>query len=117
MFGATRSRAILCRLTESQNCVVAPVLRRLGWPVFRSDDICAVRELLAQFPGSVVILGADGSDESIWLACAKLTQPTSLGDVLLIGSPTPHNRRLARFVGAQALIADPVEVSEWIQPM
>src|SRR5262245_21294251 len=107
-------RAIVALNDVSQTQLVERVLRRIGWSAVRASSATEVRERLAEAPGSTVVLGTELADESAWLTCAKLSQPVAQTRVLIIGPNTPRNRMKARTAGAAALLADPVEVAEWV---
>jgi hypothetical protein len=103
-------------LEASQAKLIRVGLRRLGWPVRLARSPSEVGQMLSAAPGSIAILGTEQDDESNWLTCAKAKVCGAATTVLLIGSDTPRNHRLAHFVGASALLSDPVEVADWIPP-
>jgi len=112
----SRPRIVLSLLEANQAELIRIGLRRLGWVVLMARSPSEVGQLLATAPGSTAILGTEQDDESNWLTCAKVKLADSASTVLLIGPDTPRNHRLANFVGATALLSDPVEVADWVPP-
>jgi len=110
-------RVVLAVPDAPQADMIQRVLRRLGWPVQRAATSDEVRAQLCESPYAVAILGIDLTDESGWLTCAKLTRPRGQTTVLIVGPDTPRNQMMARAAGASALLADPVEVADWLPPM
>jgi DNA-binding response OmpR family regulator len=106
--------AVVAVSDPTQAQLVECVLRRLGWAAVRVASAAEVRERLAETPGAVVILGTALADESGWLTCAKLAHPAGRTKVLIVAPDTPLNRMQAHAAGATALLADPVEISEWV---
>lgn len=81
-------------------------LRRLGWDIYRARVGPEVRRLARMLEPDLVVLDTDLDGESGWLTCAKLKQERPTGEVVLTtGEDTPHNRALADFVGASALLS------------
>jgi response regulator RpfG family c-di-GMP phosphodiesterase len=106
-----RPRIVLAGLRAEQAERIRPVLRRLGWPVQEVESGERIGRILERAPGSVVIVATEGGEESGWLVCAKLTHADPKARVVLVGPDTDRHQRLARFAGAAALVADPVEAA------
>jgi DNA-binding response OmpR family regulator len=77
-------------------------LRRAGWRVYRATDCGGLRRLAWRALPEVVVLPADGFDESGWLTCAKLLRASPRLRVILVGPA--GEQAYARFVGAEALL-------------
>jgi hypothetical protein len=77
-------------------------LRRAGWRVYRATDCAGLRRLAWRAMPEVVVLPADGFDESGWLTCAKLLRASPRLRVILVGPA--GEQAYARFVGAEALL-------------
>jgi DNA-binding response OmpR family regulator len=81
-------------------------LRRAGWRVFRAATIDSVRDLAHRVGPEVVVLPADGSDESGWLTCAKLLEAMPGLRAIVVGKPTADGTEFARFIGATLVPGD-----------
>ena len=112
----SRSCAVVATVNGQTSALVKRVLHRLGWQVKEAANAAEVRRKILVDSSRTVILSTDLIDESGWLTCAKIKHLTRRVDVYLLGPDTPRNRRLARFVGATAFLADPVELGEWLEP-
>src|SRR5437016_5408891 len=98
-------RSVVLALPESAVAAeTAGRLRQSGWRVHRVADCESLRGLTCRMTPEVVVLPADGSDESGWLTCAKLLRAIPGLRVIVIGEQTVHGAQLARFIGAEALI-------------
>ena len=109
-------RAVVALPDRQQALIVRRLLQRLGWQVIEAGSAAEARELLDDRTSSVAVLATELIDETGWLACAKVKCLAGSADVVLVGPETPHNRRFARFVGAVALLADPVAIAQWLPP-
>ena len=98
---ATRT-AVLALPESTLSAATAVRLRRSGWRVFPAATCDAVRGLVSRVTPEVVVLPADGSDESGWLTCAKLLRTSPRLRVILVGDPTADGPGYVRFVGAEA---------------
>jgi DNA-binding response OmpR family regulator len=81
-------------------------LRRAGWRVFHASTGDDVRELADDIGPEVVVLPADGSDESGWLTCAKLLEATPELGVIVVGKAAADEPDFARFIGATLVPGD-----------
>jgi hypothetical protein len=81
-------------------------LRRAGWRVYRASTIDAARGLAKRLNPEVVVLRADGADESGWLTCAKLLEAMPGLRVIVVGKPTSDDTEFARFIGATLVPGD-----------
>jgi DNA-binding response OmpR family regulator len=108
--------AVVALADEQQTQVIRRALTRLGWQVREAGSAAAARRLVRAGVCSVAILATELYDESGWLTCAKLKLMAQRVDVYLVGPNSPRNRCLARFVGAAALLGDPVEIADWLRP-
>jgi hypothetical protein len=99
---ATRSAVLALPESPLANAT-ADRLRRAGWRVYRATDCAGLRRLAWRVIPEVVVLPADGFDESGWLTCAKLLRASPRLRVILVGEP--GGRAYARFVGAEALVS------------
>jgi DNA-binding response OmpR family regulator len=87
-------------------------LRRDGWDIYLAQTGADVRRLAKQLAPAVVVLDVDLADESGWLLCDKLSREQSGPKVVLVAAEwTPEQERLARFVGAAALIRQQDSIS------
>jgi DNA-binding response OmpR family regulator len=78
--------------------------RRLGWEVHLTTSGPEARCLARTLGPSVVVLDTDLVEESGWLTCDKLIRERPRQRVVLLSpNPTEQDRRLAEFVGAEAL--------------
>jgi DNA-binding response OmpR family regulator len=93
-------------LALPESAQIADRLRRSGWRVYRVADCDALRRLTCHMTPDVVVLPADGADESGWLTCAKLMRAIPRLRVIVVGEPTAEAADLARFVGAEAVSSD-----------
>ena len=98
---ATRS-AVLALPDSPLARDTADRLRRSGWRVYRATACAGLRRLAWQVMPEVVVLQADGFDESGWLTCVKLLRASPRLRVILVGSP--EGQSYARFVGAETLV-------------
>jgi hypothetical protein len=100
-------RAVILALPESV-LLTATIdrLRRAGWRVFQAATINAVRGLARRVAPEVVVLPADGSDESGWLTCAKLLEAMPGLRVIVVSKPTADGTEFARFIGATLVPGD-----------
>jgi DNA-binding response OmpR family regulator len=107
------NRSVVLALPESAvTAEAAERLRRFGWQVHRVADCDALRELTCHTTPDVVVLSADGADESGWLTCAKLMRAMPRLRVLVVGEPTGEATRLARFLGVEAPVPADVGAAE-----
>jgi len=90
----------------------AELLGEAGWRVARVAGCAELRRLCCRRMPDAVVLPADGPDESGWLTCAKLLRAAPRLRVVLVGEPTAVNRRLARFIGATAVVPADVSAAE-----
>jgi DNA-binding response OmpR family regulator len=107
------NRNVVLALPESD--VAAETAERLhgfGWRVHRVADCDALRELTCHMAPDVVVLPADGPDESGWLTCAKLMRAIPRLRVLVVGEPTGEATQMARFIGAEAPVPADVGAAE-----
>ena len=92
-------------------------LRRLGWDIYRAPVGPEVRRLARMLEPDLVVLDTDLDGESGWLTCTKLKQERPAGEVILIaGEDSPHNRVLADFVGASALLTRQHDLVSLLHP-
>jgi DNA-binding response OmpR family regulator len=77
-------------------------LRRSGWRVYRATDCAGLRHLAWRAMPEVVVLPAEGFDESGWLTCVKLLRSSPRLRVILVGPA--GEQAYAQFVGAEALL-------------
>lgn len=110
-------RAVVALPNQQHSLIVRRLLKRMGWQVFDATTAAEARMLLGDVYGEIAVLATELVDETGWLACAKVKCLAGNADVVLVGPETPHNRRFARFVGAVALLADPVGLAEWVPPI
>jgi DNA-binding response OmpR family regulator len=109
--------AVVALPDQQQALVMRRALQRMGWHVREAETAAGARRLIRSGAGSVAVLATELYDESGWLTCAKLKLLAKRVDVYLVGPSTPRNRCFARFVGASALLADPVEIADWLRPL
>lgn len=87
---------------------VAAVVRQCrcrGGLVHEASSVAEVRRLAYLHRSAVVVLDADGKDETGWLTCAKLTRERPACRVVLVSRDLGSEcYRLAHFVGAAALV-------------
>jgi DNA-binding response OmpR family regulator len=101
------TRAVILALPESALLTAtSDRLRRVGWRVFQAGTCDDVRELADRIGPEVVVLPADGSDESGWLTCAKLLEAVPQLRVIVVGKPTADGNEFARFIGATLVPGD-----------
>jgi DNA-binding response OmpR family regulator len=81
-------------------------LRRAGWRTFRARNCDHVHSLAAEVEPEVVVLPADGADESGWLTCVKLLETMPGLRVIVVGSSAADGVEFARFVGATLMPCD-----------
>jgi DNA-binding NarL/FixJ family response regulator len=82
-------------------------LRLRGMEVFTTSNAAAVHALTYEYAPSLVVLDTNLADESGPLVCAKLKISHPDCKVILVGRQlTGESLRLARFVGADAYIAE-----------
>jgi DNA-binding response OmpR family regulator len=80
-------------------------LQRLGWEVQIAASGPEARRLARLISPAVVLLGAEGRQESGWLTCAKLCRELPEQPVVLVADdPERWQRRFATFVGAVRLV-------------
>lgn len=97
------TRSVVLALPESALAhEAADRLRRAGWRVDRAADCAELRRIAWRAVPEVVVLPADGFDESGWLTCAKLLRASPRLRVILVGAP--DGQAYARFVGAEVLV-------------
>jgi DNA-binding response OmpR family regulator len=97
------ARNVVLALPESPvTRETAERLRASGWRVHRVADGEALRRLACRMTPEVVVLPADGTDESGWLTCAKLLTAIPRPRVIVVGELTADAAELARFIGAEA---------------
>jgi DNA-binding response OmpR family regulator len=109
----TVNRSVVLVLPESiVTAEAADRLRKSGWRVHRVADCNALRDLTCHMTPNVVVLPADGPDESGWLTCAKLMRAIPRLRVLVVGEPTGEATRLARFLGAEAPVPADIGAAE-----
>src|SRR3954469_14053416 len=102
-FAGRATRTVILGLPHSTFADdAADRLRRSGWRVYRATDCAGSRRLAWQAVPEVVVLPADGFDESGWLTCAKLLRASPRLRVILVGPA--GEQAYARFVGAEALL-------------
>jgi DNA-binding response OmpR family regulator len=107
------NRNVVLALPESAvTAEAADRLRTLGWRVHRVADCDALRAFTCHTAPNVVVVPADGPDESGWLTCAKLMRAIPQLRVLVVGEPTGEATRLARFIGAEAPVPANVGAAE-----
>jgi DNA-binding response OmpR family regulator len=81
-------------------------LRRQGWDVYQTHGGPEARRLARMMEPELVVLDVDLEGETGWLTCAKLMQERPDGKVLLVCErPDGHDRHMAEFVGAAALLS------------
>ena len=79
---------------------------RLGWRVYLAPSGTVARRLARSAAPAVVVLATNGTEESGWLTCAKLTRELPGQKVVLIDNePRREGRRLSKFVGGAALVS------------
>jgi DNA-binding response OmpR family regulator len=101
------TRAVILALSDS--AMVAATVQRLhraNWRVYRASSCDALRRLTCHMTPDVVVLPADGSDESGWLTCAKLLREIPDLRVIVVGDPTANETEFARFIGATLVPGD-----------
>jgi DNA-binding response OmpR family regulator len=99
------TRAVVLALPDSQlTANTADRLHRAGWRVYRATSISTLRRLACRLEPEVVVVPAEGSDESGWLTCAKLLRGAPQLRVIVVGDKTTKGRALARFIGVEALV-------------
>lgn len=109
------NRGVVLALPDSTlKAVLTERLRQRGWHVWRAASNCELRKLTATHFPAVVVLAAEGRDESGWLTCAKLLRAQPRLRIVLVGWDDPEAIELARFVGAEALIAPETDPNELI---
>ena len=97
------SRSVVLALPDSPLAAeTADRLRRSGWRVYRATDCTGLRRLAWRALPEVVVLPAEGFDESGWLTCAKLLRASPRLRVILVGAR--DGRDYALFVGAESLV-------------
>ncbi len=100
---ATHS-AILGLPASALIAATAARLRRKGWRVYFAATCDAVRRLTCRVTPEVIVLPADGSDESGWLTCAKLLREIPQLRMIVVGDATADRTEYARFIGIEALV-------------
>jgi DNA-binding response OmpR family regulator len=100
---ATRS-VILALPNSAVTAATADQLRRKGWRVYCAETCDALRRLTCRLTPEVVVLPADGSDESGWLTCAKLLRENAGLRMIVVGEATAEGNEYARFIGIEALV-------------
>src|SRR5947208_12715777 len=101
---AAQPAAALALPDPLQTEAVAERLQARGWRVLRAGTPVEVRRLAGRHRLDDVVLPVGSSDESGWIACAKLRCGRSRVKVFLLGEQTPAALRFAQFVGATGLI-------------
>jgi len=97
---------VVVALPDSTGAEVQDWLTGRGWSAYRAGSAAEVRRLMRLVNPEALVLPADGSDESGWLACAKLRkQRPGLHVVLIDGEPSGDRERFAAFAGATALVS------------
>jgi DNA-binding response OmpR family regulator len=103
-------RSVVLALPESAvTTEAANRLRESGWRVHRASGCDSLRRLACRKSPEVVVLPADGFDESGWLTCAKLLRAAPRLRVIVVGEPTAEASDMARFTGVEALV--PADIS------
>jgi hypothetical protein len=107
------TRSVILALPESAvTAATAGRLRRKGWRVYCAATCDALRRLTCRITPEVVVLPADGSDESGWLTCAKLLREIPRLRMIVVGEPTADGADYARFIGIEALVPDDIPAYE-----
>ncbi|HEX4590641.1 MAG TPA: hypothetical protein VH120_11965 [Gemmataceae bacterium] len=108
-------RSVVLALPESAvTSEAAERLRESGWRVHRASSCDAVRRMTCRKSPEVVVLPADGFDESGWLTCAKLLRASPRLRVIMVGEPTAEAAEMARFTGVEALVPADVTATELV---
>jgi len=106
-------RSVVIALPESTVTVeAAKRLSHSGWQVYRAATSDSLRRLTCRMAPEVVVLPADGLDESGWLTCAKLMRAIPHLRVIVVGEPSDEATDIARFTGAEALVPTDVTAEE-----
>jgi hypothetical protein len=107
------TRGVLLALPDGAlTMATADRLRRSGWRVYHTVTCDALRRLTCRIMPDVVVLPADGPDESGWLTCAKLLRAEPRLRVIVVGGPTPDGPELARFLGVEGPVPADVSAEE-----
>src|SRR4029079_2821687 len=85
-------------------------LRRSGWRVYRATDCAGLRHLAWRAMPEIVVLPAEGVDESGWLTCVKLLRSSPRLRGILVGPA--GEQAYAQFVGAEALLPADVTAAD-----
>ena len=106
--------AILAVPEATLRAVTTVRLRERGWRVWHARSTDELRQMACAHMPGVVVTPAEGWAESGWLTCAKLRRAQPRMRVVLLGDEEQESQRLARFVGAAALISPNVDAGELI---
>src|SRR5262245_59815438 len=97
----TANSPLAVLLLPGQAVNTADRLRTHGWRVLLAESTCQLRRLTMRTEADVVILHAEGEEESGWLTCAKLQRLPRRPKILLVDPDEDDNRdRFASYVGA-----------------
>ena len=107
-------RVVLAAPASADAMALTMALRHAGFTVYRAGSVDQIRRLLDASRATAAVLATELGDETGWLMCAKLQWSHPDVRVLLFGPETPSRIRLARFVGADALLADADAVAAWL---
>jgi len=103
--GRRRPCLVIAHSDPAYVVVVARAFRRQGWIPLLAADGPEARRLVANCPGSLVVLEADLPGESGWLTCAKLTMGNPRHRVVLVAAnPTERDEDFAEFSGATSMV-------------
>jgi hypothetical protein len=84
--------------------VMAQRFRRQGWDPYLAESGPQLRRLVRLLEADLAVLDTALDEESGWLTCAKLREEWPGGRIVLLGHDGARRRRLAAFVGADALV-------------
>jgi ActR/RegA family two-component response regulator len=97
---------VLAHPDPTYTATVARSFRRLNWSVQTAQSADECRRVARQHRADLVVLAADLSGESGWLACEKLrTELPDVKVVLVADEPSAYLESFARFIGATALLS------------
>jgi DNA-binding response OmpR family regulator len=100
-----RPRLVLALADPAFRAAVERHLQMLGWEVRVAGSAAEIRRLAAALNPALIVLSADGREESGWLTCAKLRGENPTRTIVLVAPAlTAEDHAFAAFVGAAAVV-------------
>jgi DNA-binding response OmpR family regulator len=107
-----RPRMVVAYAESSHAALSARHFRRLGWEVHLANSGANARRLTHALAPEVVILDTQVPDDNGWWTCAKVLLANGARRLVLVSpTVTPEEVRLAKSVGAAAVIGRDNEVA------